>query len=71
MQIFIFFLAFSFFGAVNSVHAAKAFDHTHKAWTQILKKNVGVDGPASTFDYAGLKKSHGNLDTYLKTLGGR
>lgn len=47
---------------------ANAFDHLHKAFTEILKRNVVVSGPASTVRYANLKSSPDSLNSYLKDL---
>ncbi|MBI5365055.1 MAG: DUF547 domain-containing protein [Planctomycetes bacterium] len=43
---------------------AVAFDHSHAAWTAVLKKAVVGD----RIDYGALKKDHAELDGYLKTL---
>ncbi|MBK1829469.1 DUF547 domain-containing protein [Verrucomicrobiaceae bacterium R5-34] len=43
---------------------AQGFDHSHSAFTTILKSHV----KNNKVDYAGLKKSPGALDSYLNTL---
>jgi hypothetical protein len=47
--------------------SASAFDHTYKAWDELLKKHVRYvqDGNASRVDYAGLAKDHAQLKAIL------
>lgn len=40
------------------------FDHSHSAWTNVLRKHVRGDA----FDYAALKKDRAELDSYLAAL---
>ena len=49
---------------------AFAFDHSHKAFTNILQQHVKIlnNGLESKVDYAALKKSPLMLNNYLKTL---
>ena len=49
---------------------AAGFDHSHRAWDALLKKNVAVigDGHASKVDYAAFKNQRAALGDYLKTL---
>jgi len=46
------------------------FDHSHAAWTALLKKNVVLidGGKASQVRYAGLAKERAQLKAYLATL---
>lgn len=46
--------------------AAASFDHSHAAFSKILKSCVAGD----LVDYTGLKRSPARLDAYLKTLAG-
>jgi hypothetical protein len=50
--------------------AAHPFDHTHTAWTAMLKRNVvPIDGGnASQVRYAGMKAGHAQLKSYLAAL---
>lgn len=50
--------------------SAQGFDHSHQAWTTLLKKHVVLieGGRASQMDYAGMAKDHAALKAYLKTL---
>lgn len=50
--------------------AAHAFDHTHAAWTALLKRHVVLaDGAkASRVDYAGLARDRPALKAYLETV---
>jgi hypothetical protein len=50
--------------------SAQAFDHSHKAWTTLLKKHVVLisEGRASQLDYAGMAKDRAALKAYLQTL---
>ena len=49
---------------------AAAFDHTHAAWTALLKKHVVLQrgGQASQVRYAGFSADRAALKTYLDTL---
>ncbi len=50
--------------------AAAAFDHEHRAWTELLKRHVVVidGGKASQTSYAGFAKDQGALKAYLDSL---
>lgn len=50
--------------------AAQGFDHSHKAWDALLKKNVVLisGGKASQFRYAEAAKERGALKAYLENL---
>ena len=58
----LFFLCGSVFG--------QGFDHSHKAWDALLKKNVVLvsGGKASQFRYAQMAKERGALKGYLESL---
>ncbi len=47
-----------------------AFDHNHKAFTDVLQKHVHMvnNGLESKVDYAALKKDPSSLNSYLQTL---
>ncbi len=47
---------------------AFAFDHSHAAWDQWLKKFAKVSGPVTTVDYAGAKAKPELLKPYLSSL---
>jgi hypothetical protein len=49
---------------------AQGFDHSHKAWDALLKKNVVLvsGGKASQFRYAQMAKERGALKSYLENL---
>jgi hypothetical protein len=49
---------------------AQAFDHSHAAWTALLKKHVALvdGGKASQVRYAGMAADRAALKTYLATL---
>ncbi len=47
---------------------AFAFDHTHAAWDQWLKKYAKVNGPVTTVDYAAAKEKPDGLKSYTQTL---
>ena len=51
---------------------AQGFDHSHAAWSALLKKHVVLisKGRASQLDYAGMAKDHAALEAYLKVLSG-
>jgi len=51
---------------------AQGFDHSHAAWSALLKKHVVLisEGRASQLDYAGMAKDHAALKAYLQTLSG-
>ena len=51
-------------------HAACAFDHTHAAWTELLKGDVVVapNGNSSRADYAAFKRDQDALNLYLGGL---
>jgi hypothetical protein len=50
--------------------SAEEFDHSHQAWTTLLKKHVVLleGGKASRIDYAGMAQDHAALKAYLQTL---
>lgn len=48
----------------SRVQAESGFDHSHAAWTGILKRHAKGDG----FDYGALKKGPAALESYLQTL---
>ncbi len=50
--------------------AHSAFDHEHKAWTELLKKHLAVKdgGKASQARYAGFAQDRSQLKTYLESL---
>ncbi|KPK06525.1 MAG: hypothetical protein AMJ64_08975 [Betaproteobacteria bacterium SG8_39] len=52
--------------------SAQGFDHSHTAWSMLLKKHVVLisGGKASQFDYAGMAKDRPALKAYLQTLSG-
>ncbi|EXI79011.1 MAG: hypothetical protein AW10_02653 [Candidatus Accumulibacter appositus] len=52
------------------VSASVAFDHSHAAWTMLLKRHVVLidGGKSSQVDYAGLAKERTSLQTYLGSL---
>lgn len=45
------------------------FDHSHRAWTTVLQKNVKIIGRASTVRYKALKNDFSELQEYLKAVG--
>jgi len=51
--------------------AAAQFDHTHAAWTALLRKHVVVTdgGKASSVRYAGMQQDRAALAAYRETLG--
>ena len=51
---------------------AQGFDHSHKAWDALLRKNVVLisGGKASQFRYAQMAKERGALKAYLGSLSG-
>ncbi len=51
---------------------AQAFDHTHAAWTTLLKKHVVVidGGKASKANYTGFAQDRATLKSYLDSLSG-
>ena len=49
------------------VHA-KPFDHSHKAWTSILKRHVKTSRGTSSLHYSNLRDSPENLNHYLESL---
>jgi hypothetical protein len=52
------------------VNAQSSFDHTHAAWSSLLKKNVvwAANGNSSSVDYAGFKKDQVALNAYVAQL---
>ncbi len=50
--------------------AANAFDHSHAAWTALLKKHVVLvdGGKASKVDYAAVAQDRASLKAYLDSL---
>jgi hypothetical protein len=67
MKIFAFALAAMFFA---SIAFAEPFDHSHAAFSSLLKKHVVVidGGKSSKVKYAELKKDQPQLKTYLDSL---
>ena len=57
-------------GAFSLPAAAQSFDHTHAAFTALLKKHVvAIDGgKSSQVKYAELLKEHAQLKAYLESL---
>ncbi|EXI91307.1 MAG: hypothetical protein AW11_00118 [Candidatus Accumulibacter regalis] len=53
-----------------SFSATAAFDHSHAAWTALLKRHVVLidGGKASQVDYAGLARERPALTAYLESL---
>ena len=51
-----------------SANAARAFDHTHGAWTALLKKHVRISEGQSKVDYVGFKRDLNGLGGYLHLL---
>ena len=49
---------------------AQSFDHSHAAWTALLKKHVVLleGGKASQLRYAGMQADHAALKAYLAQL---
>lgn len=47
---------------------ARAFDHSHGAFTNILKKRVNTLGAQTLVDYKGLKNNPEQLDNYINSL---
>jgi len=62
------FLLLFFCGSV----LGQGFDHAHKAWDTLLKKNVVLlqGGKASQFRYGEMAKERGALKSYLDSLSG-
>ena len=62
-------LGFLLFFFCSSV-LAQGFDHSHKAWDGLVKKNVVLisGGKASQFRYAEMAKERGALKSYLENL---
>lgn len=58
------------FGAARPASAQPAFDHTHAAWTALLKKHVVVQrsGQASQVRYGNFAADRAALKTYLDAL---
>ena len=57
-------------GVSFSVASAWAFDHQHRAWDQLLKKQVVwiENGTASRVSYTGIQQDHAQLTSYLDSL---
>lgn len=57
-------------GASRAVRAQPAFDHSHAAWTVLLRKHVVLlrGGQASQLRYAGMATDRAALKAYLATL---
>jgi hypothetical protein len=55
-----------------TVNANAAFDHTHAAWNELLKKHVVPisEGNASQVNYAGLAADRAQLQAYLASVAG-
>lgn len=49
-------------------HQVLSFDHSHKAFNDLLKKHVIVEGNQSLVNYQGFKEDSKKLDDYLKEL---
>ena len=49
---------------------ALAFEHTHKAWDDLLKKHVSYasDGNASTVSYSGFARDRAPLEAYIDSV---
>lgn len=58
--------------ATLPVRAAPAFDHNHRAWSELLQRHViwVDDGVSSQVDYPGFLDDKAELDAYLATLSG-
>ena len=56
--------------ALVSAEARAGFDHTHAAWTDLLRKHVRVapDGNGSRVDYRGFAADRARLAAYLASL---
>ncbi|MFN3566591.1 MAG: DUF547 domain-containing protein, partial [Burkholderiaceae bacterium] len=56
--------------ALVSAEARAGFDHTHAAWTDLLRKHVRVapDGNSSRVDYRGFAADRARLAAYLASL---
>ena len=52
----------------ESLAHSSGFDHSHAAWTEILKKHTVATGPMSQFNYVEMRKNMAALNTYLATL---
>lgn len=61
-------LAVLAFGAGQAL--AQGFDHSHKAWDELLRKHVVLisGGKASQLDYAGMARDRAALKAYLEAL---
>lgn len=53
---------------IKPVTIEKRFDHSHKTFTDVLKRYVKLNGHASTVNYKGLKEDQIGLGVYLKML---
>jgi hypothetical protein len=64
------FVAFLIFLCASSLATAQTFDHSHQAFTELLKKHVVLidGGKASQVRYANLAKERAQLKAYLDTL---
>lgn len=47
---------------------AQSFDHSHRAWSDILKSIAKVEGPKTTVNYAQLKTDSKALGSYLASI---
>ncbi len=63
-------LLFLAFALLFSSAAPAAFDHEHRAWTELLKRHVLVidGGKASKVRYAGFARDRATLKAYLDSL---
>ena len=53
---------------LSFITQAYAFDHSHKAWDQILKNFTKVESKQTLVDYQKIKKDFKKLDSYLNDL---
>lgn len=66
----IFFIFLVLLTAAFGAQAQSTFDHSHAAWSNLLKKNVAwaANGNSSLVDYAGFKNDQVKLNAYLAQL---
>jgi hypothetical protein len=62
--------ALAVLAALGFAGAALAFDHSHQAWSALLRKHVVLfdGGKASRLDYAAVAQERGALQEYLQNL---
>jgi hypothetical protein len=65
-----FFIFLVLLSVAFSAHAQSTFDHSHLAWSNLLKKNVAwtANGNSSSVNYAGFKNDQVKLNAYLAQL---